>query len=1524
MCNVLVDTGATISLVSSRIVYLMNLELNIRPTNKLIAGLGKKIIPMRGEIVLSLQLGKASQRHIFVVSDNLDSEILMGMDLMKKFNMCINVPHKLIQMPHNNNVTFINKPVAIKSRMKIRCNRTIKIPAKTACYINGKIPVCNTTTNYEGIIEPYKKLAESNGIFVTGSISYSNKNLVPIHCINPMPWEVTVYKNQLLAFIEPFQPFGSIQEAHVIKKATDFYDASINVPRLSTAEPVEVTREKGKWDNPENLIKQLKIDKIDVSENYRNELKSLITEFSHCFSRDKFDLGCASFYEARLTLKRDFTPKWVPTRQTSYKMQPFMDQQIENLEKSGQISKCRFSIWNLPVFLAVKPNSKSTANPHRFLVDARALNSQVIKDNYELPRINNILDKMTEGKFWSNFDLTSSFTQIGLEQNSRHLTAFTYNQRRYMFNRMIQGAINSSAEFSRAMGLLFESTPFSSLCFFIDDLLMASNTEREHIKRLRFMFQRLEWGNLKCNPNKTNLMAREVNFVGHTLSEKGLQVSDDKIQAIKKLPPPINVKSLQSFLGMLNYHRNHIQHFAQTAAPLYNLLQKNAPFNWDDSCHESWSQLRTALMTAPILGIVDYTDKYQSYIVTIDSSKAGHGATLTQWDGNQRRIVAYFSKSVPKHQQKLGATKLEMLGLLAALKHWRILLHATPFIVKTDCVALLSLQSIFHKENSYMQRRLAMLAGFTFKIQHISGKSEEIKISDYLSRWGPFEVKSTNAQTQTSNTNVTAKNCIFDNKINDCNAKTLASVVSQGTQTSEISTINDSDMLNYNEENICQTNKYGFSDSCVSSTDEESSESDELDSTKLHNVLLQSIEKETTPITLEDVRREYFNDKILLEVIDWVKINKKPINIDSRSSHCETFHYWKNFNQLTLNNGILYINRINANSKKTTKVIVLPYTLIERVLYSYHNTISNCHPGAENSYELCMKRFYFYKMRKEFELWVNACLVCNRTKQAQALLRAPLRPIIYNHPFQAISIDHLEVSKTPTPRGITALLNITDMFTGYLVCIPVKSQKAEVTIQKIIEHWILRFGMFNNLHHDLGAGFTSKLFQAILKVFNIKDKPGSSFSSKTQGKIESMNRRLNIAFRSTLSDKDFKNYDLYAKYITFVLNALKSSRTGHSAYYLVHGHEPIMPRDLFINDNRLEKLQSQENVSKEENYAYQLYKQVRDVTRSVIASTKQRVQYMATQYDKKVKGPFFEVGQYCFLLVNVPKHKYSERWTGPYLITHKINNWNYIIQVNGIEKVVNIEKLKHYKISKYSNINGELEKNLSTGNSNNRKSSSVSYHKPSDPKEDSESDDDIIISIPLSTNTKLDTYSSSQAINNNGGRTDQNTVSNQGTTPTGTPINVDQQEVQMPSPSNSLEPRVTPIPVGELNNDSSAVSTPASSINESENEDDDQEAFYDASTSLLGNEQPDNQPSGSGRNLTLPDIDKHGKKKGVKVPLASRELSRSEVQEDLTADHRSNARYGLRPRVTGVKKYGFSSPVKTLKKKITKTKSSKK
>ena len=91
--------------------------------------------------------------------------------------------------------------------------------------------------------------------------------------------------------------------------------------------------------------------------------------------------------------------------------------------------------------------------------------------------------------------------------------------------------------------------------------------------------------------------------------------------------------------------------------------------------------------------------------------------------------------------QKLGATRLEFLGLYYSIMHFRIYLEGvTSFVVRTDCKNLLNLATIFQNENSYMQRRLSHLQTFKFKIEHISGTSEEIKLADYLSRY-PAEIQ---------------------------------------------------------------------------------------------------------------------------------------------------------------------------------------------------------------------------------------------------------------------------------------------------------------------------------------------------------------------------------------------------------------------------------------------------------------------------------------------------------------------------------------------------------------------------------------------------------------------------------------------------------------------------------------------------------------------------------------------------------------------------------------------------------------
>ena len=477
---------------------------------------------------------------------------------------------------------------------------------------------------------------------------------------------------------------------------------------------------------------------------------SLINNYQHCLSRDQFDIGCCSFYKAKISLKRDFVPKWVPSRPISYKLQPYMDEEIDKKLKAGHITPCPYSMWNSMVFLTEK-RKNATANDisYRFVQDARALNAQCIQDSYHIPNINHILDNMTECQYLSSFDFTSSFTQIPLDKSSQPLTAFSYKNQRYMWTRMIMGHVSSSAEFSRMISQLYSKVPFQNLIFYIDDLLMGSKTVEEHFKRLEFVLERLSWANLKLSPKKTKLFCDEVTFVGYKLSREGLKICEDKIKAIVELKPPDNLRSLQRLLGMVNYNRQFLNNLVILAKPLYALLKKGTPFYWSKECQESFDKIKTALTTSPVLAIPQVHDPLNSYEVTIDASLDGFGATLTQIVSGKRRVIAYFSKAVPIHQKKFGATKLEFLALHHALMHWKIYLQGTRFKVKSDCSALMNLDSIFSKGNSYMQRRLADLAGFNMSIEHISGKSNVV--SDFLSRYN-YHTDTKNKHTQTDGT----------------------------------------------------------------------------------------------------------------------------------------------------------------------------------------------------------------------------------------------------------------------------------------------------------------------------------------------------------------------------------------------------------------------------------------------------------------------------------------------------------------------------------------------------------------------------------------------------------------------------------------------------------------------------------------------------------------------------------------------------------------------------------------------------
>ena len=160
------DTGAGISLVNAKFVKHFNFMEQVRPTNIIIAGLDKKVVPVEGEISLPVSLGNCLINHTFVLCDQLDNEFLIGMDILTKIQARIDLPGKRILTP-NGEVKFFNKP-SIEKRVKIRCNKTVTLPANTSGYLHGKIAVRNAKHNYEGLVDPFHKLASVDGVFITG------------------------------------------------------------------------------------------------------------------------------------------------------------------------------------------------------------------------------------------------------------------------------------------------------------------------------------------------------------------------------------------------------------------------------------------------------------------------------------------------------------------------------------------------------------------------------------------------------------------------------------------------------------------------------------------------------------------------------------------------------------------------------------------------------------------------------------------------------------------------------------------------------------------------------------------------------------------------------------------------------------------------------------------------------------------------------------------------------------------------------------------------------------------------------------------------------------------------------------------------------------------------------------------------------------------------------------------------------------------------------------------------------------
>ena len=310
-----------------------------------------------------------------------------------------------------------------------------------------------------------------------------------------------------------------------------------------------------------------------------------------------------------------------------------LKKQLNDLLSRGYIRPSK-SPYGAPVLFVDKKDGKL-----RMCINYRALNKVTIKNNYLLPRIDDLFDWLAGAKYFSHIDLKSGYYQIRIADGEVEKTACCTRYGSYEFLVMPFGLCNVPLTFTTLMNTIFREEMNDFVIVYIDDILVYSKTAEEHARHLEAMLGRLRDNKLYANREKSDFVHQEIEFLGHVVTKDGIKPNMKKVKAIQEWKQPSTQKGLRSFLGLANYYCRFIQDFSKIARPLSDLLKKGASQEWNEPCHQAFEDLKSKLSSLPVLKFLEFDKPFE---VHTDASDFAIREVLIQ-DG---RPIAYESKKL--------------------------------------------------------------------------------------------------------------------------------------------------------------------------------------------------------------------------------------------------------------------------------------------------------------------------------------------------------------------------------------------------------------------------------------------------------------------------------------------------------------------------------------------------------------------------------------------------------------------------------------------------------------------------------------------------------------------------------------------------------------------------------------------------------------------------------------------------------------------------------------------------------------
>ena len=930
------------------------------------------------------------------------------------------------------------------------------------------------------------------------------------------------------------------------------------------------------------------VNNIVRKEELSPELKQIQKKFPKVFKRTGKIIG----HTIKIEFKEGAKITQQKGRRVPLQLQQAVDKEIKNLLEAGhirKIDKVTDEMFIQPVVITVKKDRSV-----KIALDARSLNNAILKNKYQMPDLESLMDKIAEvinskqeGEvFFTSLDMQYAYGQTQLHPETAKHCNFQIvggeTTGTYAFNTGFYGLTTMPPEFQKIMDNNLHE--LNNTFTFIDDILIVTKgTKDDHLKKVEETIKVLDEAGVRLKIEKCMIAKRETEWLGYILSAEGIKPINEKVQAITEKLRPKNLKDLRSFMGAINQLNKFIPNLANICAPLRPLLKHDNEWKWEKEHEEAFEKIKEAIRKITEL---KHFKRDLPLRIICDASREGLGAMLQQEQEEGWETTHYASRFLTEFEQKYSINELELLAVVWAVEYFRNFVYGTEFEVVSDHKALTTILRGNRGNKTYssrLTRWVDRLLPFQFRVVHAPGRT--MGMADYLSRH-PSESKGNDNKIKaeelwhnwfTVNEITKQSNSVLDtaNRIQREEAKQPMSekLATSSERHAKVKAEKVSEITSANKQTIKQiaatiTSAQESNYSANSSDSEQiNNKANSSDSDQMSDELIQEANKPPikTPqcysVNQIEVLQslgnftfasQYESDEFLQKVIGLIK---KP---DATKINRLPTPWREKFRCLSLDNhDFMYMD----------ERLVIPKLLRPIIMRSLHYG----HPGRD-SMLATVSNVWWPKLHREVVTIAKNCpQCCNAGKNIKTILRqkqvGKLPSCSENN--QEIAIDFAG----PFQNAIHArkyLLVSIDHFSGW----PEAKFLSKPTTDNVIEflrNYISRHGIPKIIRTDPATIFRSRKFKEFCNKWLIKHIECPISDHRGNGKIERLIRTINERLR-TNKEIVVKRDKSGLSEILFALR-MNPSRTGKSPFEKYTGVEPntikklVINRDKFISEN---------------------------------------------------------------------------------------------------------------------------------------------------------------------------------------------------------------------------------------------------------------------------------------------------------------------------------------------------------------------